>query len=297
MSVVIKSNNVAVNNFGPSKMLGKTALSEFNLYKSRVLADGGVINDEARTLKAFELLFKAKMYGHMNTAVSGTFGVKKNSSGGITKLYALDGVDLVGVTYGTGVLPTLDASNNISFSANVPSQNVNGGMFTTQSKLICSKVGNFGYSVSVKDIGDTTAVRRVAGLTKHDDVNNTVQIAQIITTPGSGEAVLNIQADPLNLTIANNSPNVNINVLANSYPMISFLTVPEVSQKFGSRNGVEVTTSTGKTFTSITVEDFYIDFGGTFQSNAKYFSKATVRDFFCFNQATRAQSTLLSSFV
>ena len=150
--------------------------------------------------------------------------------------------------------------------------------------------------MSIKGFGDTSNVRRVAGLTKHDDVNNTVQIAQIITTPGSGEVLLNIQADPLNLTVANNSPGVEIGVSAYAYPMISFLTVPELSQKFGSRNGVEITFPVGKTFTSITVEDFYIDFGGTFQSNVKYFSKATVRDFFCFNQATRAQSTLLSSF-
>lgn len=57
-----------------------------------------------------------------------------------------------------------------------------------------------------------------------------------------------------------------------------------------------MTLPTGKTFTSITVEDFYIDFGGTFQSNLKYFNKATVQDFFCFIQATREQSTLLSSF-
>jgi hypothetical protein len=62
------------------------------------------------------------MYGNMNSAVSGTFGVKLNGSGGITKLYAIDGVDLVGVTYGSGTLPTLDTSNNISFAANDPSQ-------------------------------------------------------------------------------------------------------------------------------------------------------------------------------
>lgn len=295
MSVVIKSNNVATVTLGTQKMLGKTAQSEYDAYKARVLADGGVIKDEERTLKAFNLLFSSKMYGNMNSAVSGTFGVKTNASGGIEKLYAIDGVDLIGVTYGTGVLPTLDTSNNISFAANDPAQNVNGGMFTTQSKLICSKVGNFGYALSVKDHGDTTSVRRLAGLTKHSDVPNTVIIAQLVTATG-GEVHMNMQADPLNLTATKNPPEVRINVSIYNYPMISFLTVPELSQKFGSRNGVEMTSPTGKTFTQISTEDFYIDFGGTFQSNMKYFSKATVRDFFCFNQATRAQSTLLSSF-
>lgn len=295
MSVVIKSNNVATNFLGTQKMLGKTAQSEFDVYKARVVADGGVIKDEERTLKAFNLLFSSKMYGNMNSAVSGTFGVKTNASGGIEKLYAIDGTDLIGVTYGTGSLPTLDASNNISFAANDPAQNINGGMFTTQSKLICSKIGNFGYALSVKNFGDSTTFRRLTGLTKHADVPNTVNIAQLVTE--TKHVLLNIQANPLNLTVANNSSDVVINVSEHNYPMISFLTVPELSQKFGSRNGVEMTTPTGKTFTQISTEDFYIDFGGTFQSNTKYFSKATVRDFFCFNQATRAQSMLLSSFV
>ena len=296
MSVAIKSNNVATVSLGTQKMLGKTAQSEFEAYKARVLADGGVIKDEERTLKAFNLLFSSGMYGHMNSAVSGTFGVKTNASGGITKLYAIDGTDLVGVTYGSGTLPTLDASNNISFAANDPAQNVNGGMFTTQSKVICSKVGNFGYSVSVKDFGDTTSSRRLAGLTKHNDVPNTAIIAQLETIT-SGDVVMQVQADPLNLTTSGSIQGVGVRVVGYSYPMASFLTVPEVSQRFGSRSGVQILSLPGKTFTQISIEDFYIDFGGTFQSNTKYFSKATVRDFFCFNQATREQSTLLSSFV
>lgn len=297
MSVLIKSNNALQDGgLGTIKMLGTTAQAQFDVYKARVLADGGVIKDEARTLKAFNLLFASKMYGNMNTAVSGTFGVKLDTNGGITKLYAIDGTDLIGVTYGTGTLPTLDELNNISFAANDPDQNVNGGMFTTQSKLICSKIGNFGYTVSVKDFGDTTAIRRLAGLTKHDDIANTVIIAQLATLGATGEAVLNMHADPLSLTVTANSPEVKINLSNFNYPTVSFLTVPEVSQKFGSRNGVEMTMPTGKTFTQISTEDFYIDFGGTFQSNTKYFSKATVRDFFCVNQATRGQSTQLSSF-
>ncbi|EPP3506192.1 hypothetical protein ACUN5M_000372 [Acinetobacter baumannii] len=296
MSVVIKSDNIATNNFGPSKMLGKTPESEFQAYKTRVIADGGVIKDETRTLNAFKLLFNSKMYGNMNTAVSGTFGVKVNGTGGIEKLYSIDGADLIGVVYGTGTLPTLDASNNISFAANNPAQNTNGSMFTTAAKLIMSKVGNFGYATCVKDFGDTTAIRRLAGLTKHNDVINTSTISNLVTSPSAGEVVWYVHADPLSLTTSNNSPDVRINVISSSYPMISFLTVPSVSQKFGSRAGAEMTLPTGKTFMEITTEDFYLDLGGTYQSDLKYFSKATVRDFMCFSQATREQSTLLSTF-
>lgn len=296
MSVVITSDNVANSYFGTSKMLGTTAELEFQSYKTRVLADGGVIKDEERTLKAFKLLFNSKMYGNMNCAVSGTFGVKLNASGGIQKLYSLDGADLIGVVHGNGSLPVLDSSNNISFAANDPAQNVDGGIFTTASKFITSRVGNFGFATCIKDFGDTTAIRRLASLTKHNDVTNTSTISNLVTNPSSGEVAWNVHADPLSLTTSNNSPDVRINVVSFNYPMISFLTLPSASQKYGSRSGSEITAPTGKTFMEITSEDFYIDFGGTIQSNIKYFSKATVRDFMCFNQATREQSNLLSAF-
>ncbi|MFX5472126.1 hypothetical protein ABTD76_17540 [Acinetobacter baumannii] len=296
MSVAINSDNIASNSFGPSKMLGTTPEIEFQNYKARVIADGGVIKDETRTLNAFKLLFNSKMYGNMNTAVSGTFGVKVNGTGGIEKLYSIDGADLIGVVYGTGTLPTLDASNNISFAANDPAQNTNGAMFSTSSKFIMSKIGNFGYATCVKAFGDTSAIRRLAGLTKHNDVVNTSIISNLTTDPGASEVTWYVHEDPLSLTTSNNSAAVRINVVSSNYPMISFLTVPSVSQKFGSRAGAEITLPTGKTFMEITTEDFYIDLGGTYQSNLKYFSKATVRDFMCFSQATREQSTLLSAF-
>ena len=155
MSIIIKSNNALSTSsagFGTTKMLNTTAQAEFDAYKARVLADGGVIKDEARTLRAFNMLFANKMYGNMNTAVSGTFGVKLDGSGGITKLYAIDGTDLVGTAYGTGTLPKLDANNNIDFSSNVSTDNVNGAMFSTANKLTLSKAGRFGYSINAKTL-------------------------------------------------------------------------------------------------------------------------------------------------
>lgn len=293
MSVLIKSNNEAISFIGTSKMLGTTAQIEFDKYKARVIADGGFIKDEARTLKAFNLLFSSKMYGNMNCAVSGTFGVKQDASGGIVKLYSIDGGDLVGVTFGSGVLPSLDAANNISFAANDPAQTVNGGLFTTTSKVVTSKVGNFGFATRMVDYGDRLS-RRLAALTKHTDVANTVVIADLYTS--SGDVSLSMHADPLSMTSANESSVIRVSIDGYNQPMLSFLTMPSISQKFGNRSGSEVTAPTGKTFMEITKEDFYIDFGGAIKSNIKYFSKATIKDFFCFSQATRAQATVLSTF-
>lgn len=294
MSVILKSNNVLQSDgFGQVKMLGTTAQAQFDAYKARVLADGGVIKDEARTLSAFNLLFDKKMYGNMNTAVSGTFGVKVDANGGLTKLYAIDGVDLIGVTYGTGTLPTLDTNNNIVF-ANNAAQNTSGGMFVSGSKLIASKVGNFGFLITAKAF-ITTQTQRIAGLTKHNDVANT-QVISNLSSYATGEMAIVTQTDPFTLTATPTLVTTKAQAQQAGYPPIVFMHDVTTQTVAGSRSGNEVVTASGKAFSAITTEDFYIDFGGEYHSDKKYFANATVRDFFCFSQATRAQSTLLSSF-
>lgn len=294
MSVIIKSNNVASKSFGTTKMLGTTAQAEFDKYKARVMADGGVIKDEARTLAAFNLLFTSKMYGNMNTCVSGTFGVKTTGTD-INKLYAIDGLDLTSVKFGTGSLPTLTAENNISFSTNAAT--VNGGMFTTANQLIVSKIGTFGYMTRLSEMKSGSKV--IAGLSKHDDEINTAAIALISSGAGGGGAdiQLNMQADPLSLTSYTPSPLITMNSGALAgYPAVTFTTMPELNKKVGYRNGVLTATSTGKTFSQITSETFYLDFGGAYYSNSKQFTNDTVRDFMCFSHATELQAAALSRF-
>lgn len=293
MSVIIKSNNVASKSFGTTKMLGTTVQAEFDKYKARVVADGGVIKDEARTLAAFNLLFTSKMYGNMNTCVSGTFGVKTTGAS-IDKLYAIDGLDLTSVKFGTGSLPTLTAENNISFATN--SATTDGGMFTTATQFIVSKIGTFGYMTRLSEM--KVGANYIAGLSKHDDEINTVPIAVIASgAGGGGDIQFNIQADPLSLTSYTSSPLIAINSgSAAGYPAVTFTTMPELNKKVGYRNGVFNKTSAGKTFSQITSETFYLDFGGVYYSNSKEFTNDTVRDFMSYSHATELQAAALSRF-
>lgn len=295
MSITIKSNNIAANNFGSVKMIGTTAQSEFDKYKARVLADGGVIKDEARTLAAFNLLFDTKMYGNMNTAVSGTFGVKMNGSG-IAKLYSLDGEDLVGVVYGTGSLPTLDVNNNISFAAN--STTVNGGMFSTATKKILSKAGNFGFVVKVDSSSTTSELTTVAAVSLHAD-----EVAEKTTAKlaYNGVSVLyTTQKDPLNLSSPTYLPTASVVINADSYNPFAIRSSTLDGNIQFSRAGALVNSKpaiqTGQPFEEIKSKEFYIDFGGEALSTTKSFTNAVIKGFMSFNQATAQQAAQLSGF-
>ena len=294
MSVLIKSNNVLQNGgFGTVKMLGTTAQAQFDVYKARVLEDGGVIKDEGRTLRAFNMLFANKAYGNMNTAVSGTFGVKLDSNGGITKLYAIDGTDLIGTAYGTGTLPKLDADNNIDFTANSLTDNVNGGMFSTDNKLIVSK-GNMGVQLRVKS-WDTSIPSRFFHITKHNDVTNTQQIVGVSSNI-NGDVIFSVQTGTLQLTATPAITTAKANAPYYSYPPINFIVDADKDLVVGNRSGAEVTTAAAKAIAELKTQDFYLDFGGQFASDKKYFAKAVIRDMFCFAHASRTQATALSTF-
>lgn len=293
MSIIIKSNNALSTSsagFGTTKMLNTTVQAEFDAYKARVLADDGVIKDEARTLSAFSVLFNNKMYGNLNTAVSGTFGVKLDGNGGITKLYAIDGVDLVGTVYGTGTLPKLDANNNIDFSSNVSTDNVNGAMFSTANKMVLSRAGRFGYLINAKTLKSTTT--RLAAVTKHADVT-AVNAPSYITANGTTPLSFTSQ---LNALVLNGAATV-VSTNAGFYNAPhSHIALPSDNLFAQNRGGSEVTTASGKFIPEIVTEQFYIDFGGQFTSDKKYFTDTVIRDFFSFNHASKAQAAALSAF-
>lgn len=291
MSIITKSNNLlSGSGLGTTKMLNTTVQAEFDAYKARVLADGGVIKDEARTLSAFNLLFNNKMYGNLNTAVSGTFGVKLDTNGSITKLYAIDGTDLIGTAYGTGVLPKLDANNNIDFTTNSATDNVNGAMFSTANKMVLSRAGRFGYLVNAKTLKTTTT--RLAAVTKHADVTATNPASYVVATNASSLAFTS-QLNSLALT---GTPTI-VTTTAGFYNAAhSHIALPSDNLFAQNRGGAEVTTGTGKFIPQITIEQFYIDFGGQFTSDKKQFTDTVIRDFFCFNHASRGQAAALSAF-
>lgn len=87
MSIVLKSNVVSENNLGTYKSLTSNATTELAAYKARVLADGGEIIDEAETLSAFQFLINQGVYGIARTFIGAKYGMKRNGSGHITKLY------------------------------------------------------------------------------------------------------------------------------------------------------------------------------------------------------------------
>lgn len=291
MSVIIKSNNVAQATIGTIKMLDTSAQAEFDAYKTRVLADGGVIKDENRTLSAFNLLFDTKMYGNMNTCVSGTFGVKTNVNGGIIKLYAIDGADMEGNAYGTGTLPTLTPENNISFAANnaTAENNANGGMFSTP-KMRMSKTNTFGIALRISKL-EPSSGKTLCALTFHADEVNSTSPLRIRTT---GDALYYTNAAG-KLSGNLNEPVV-IYVKDYGYPSVALWSKIGGATRFGSRAGEQVTSVAGDIFEEIATRELYLDFGGAYLSNEKQFSNDTVRDFMCFNQATANQATQLSSF-
>lgn len=298
MSVIIKSNNIAVNNFGTLAMIGTTANAEFDKYKARVVADGGVIKNEPRTKRAFDFLFNKKMFGNMNSFVSGSFGAKLNGSGGVTKLYAIDGVDLIAKAYGTGTLPTLGAGDSISFAANSVTDNVNGAMFSSASKFIVSKAGSFGYGVRIYSSGNTsTAYYIVAALSKHNDVVNSTPISRLDLSQSEGNFYYSMTKNPLSLTAGVSSELLAVRYLGGTTPLMTFLSQPMLPYKIGAKSGVETTTMTvDEPFAELKTESFYLDFGGAYQSNTKKFAIASVIDFMCFKQATREQALALSNF-
>lgn len=298
MSIIIKSNNVASNSLGTVKMLGTTAQVEFDKYKARVVADGGVIKDESRTKRAFKVLFDTRMYGNMNSFVSGGFGAKVDGSGGITKLYAIDGVDLIGHVYGTGTLPVLSDGNSISFAANSHTDDINGGMFSSESPFIQSKFGSFGFAVRIWSSGEgTTAYAPVSGLTLHNDEPNTAPIVGLDLSKTTKEMVFFMAKNPLNLTASSLSEAARVSYLQAVTPLISFLSQQTSPYKLGFKNKNQITAlTTDKPLDELQTKPFYLDFGGTYRSDGKKFAIASIIDFMCFNQATSEQAVALSDF-
>lgn len=150
MSVIIKSNMVAKKHLGSIHTIGSSPQDKFDEYKSRVQADGGVITDPVKTLNAFKMLFNNALLGKMTTFVSGFFGVKKDSSGNLDKLYAIDGEDMVVKVYNSGSKPRLDASNNIDFTTNNTGATLGpdlaGSMFETAPIADWVVDGEFGFA-------------------------------------------------------------------------------------------------------------------------------------------------------
>lgn len=132
MSLVLSSNQIATRNLGSYKSLVSNATDEFAAYKARVLADGGVIVDETATQSAIQKLITKGVYGLAKIYVGGNFGVKKDGSGNLVKLYSIDGQDMTLFSIGTGK-PVNHIGNEIVFTNEIKSgtTQTDGTVFAT----------------------------------------------------------------------------------------------------------------------------------------------------------------------
>lgn len=146
MSVVIKSNQVSRSNFGDLSYIGKDSKTIFNDYKSRVEADGGIINDNNAVNSVISFVTGNGIEGLVHFAVSGKFGVKKNSEGKVVKLYSVFGDDFNLITKGSGEAPTLTEDNLLDFRSNDPTTtSLSGAFFGTDKAVNVSRTNRIGY--------------------------------------------------------------------------------------------------------------------------------------------------------
>lgn len=278
MSILIKSNNALTNGgLGTVKMIGATAQAEFDKYKSRVLADGGTIKSETKTLEAFKLLFNLKLYGLMGTYVTGDFGVKVNSSSGIEKLYAIDGEDMTGVTYGSGVLPRLSESNEIDFSSNPAGITENLGILTT-NKMPQTTSGSYAFFVKFSDATSPTGTaRNYTGLTVHDDGNYQApvfysRLAGMVEV----ENRTTVQPAPLNPSIPNYENFVNGRIYANKKLYALYNNTDKVL--IGNISGTKLSKNVEADLTG----NYYLDLGGTHMGSLKIATDSKIQSFASF---------------
>lgn len=153
MSLILKSNVVSKNaNFPSVKQVTSTTAIWYNNYKTRVLADGGVITSEPKVKEAISFIFKNKLIGRLSACASPYYGVKKNASGEVLKLYSLDGEDLVSEVLGTGSHPVITTDGYLEINPNVTGVTTQGnrGVIRTENKVSFKKSKQIGYATVFK---------------------------------------------------------------------------------------------------------------------------------------------------
>ncbi|MCF4552252.1 hypothetical protein L1Z56_05985 [Acinetobacter baumannii] len=295
MSVEINSNIVSKNNFGPYLSLVTKPSDAFAAYKARVLADGGAIQDEAATLKAFEYLINNGLYGATKTWVSSKFGLKLDSDGSIYKAYSVDGADLVGKTFGTGNYPKL-LEGEITFS-NVRSDATNGGILTTELPLKLQGKGTALGIKMAKVLVSAAQQNMMASLTLHEDVNNASALLYLLQKGNGDQLAFMRQID-----VANNNSSV-----AAKYVTALLVTITNSTYLFRTSEYLAICEGyRGGNLTTLPVANpanfdgfsAYIDFGGSYRkaSNLKVtnFGNFSASHFFLFDEITDARAIKLA---
>ncbi|MDO7421710.1 hypothetical protein Q5X32_04245 [Acinetobacter baumannii] len=295
MSVEIKSNIVSKNNFGTYLSLVTKPSDAFAAYKARVLADGGVIQDEAATLKAFEYLITNGLYGATKTWVSSKFGLKLDSDGSIYKAYSIDGADLVGKVFGTGSYPKL-LEGEITFS-NLRADATNGGILTTELPLTLRGKGTALGIKMAKVLVSAAQQNMMASLTLHEDVNNASAVLYLLQR--GNESLLSFMRQ---VGVVNNNSSTQakyvtaqLNTISNS--MYLFRTSEYLTICEGYRGGT-LTTQPNADPANFDGYTAYIDFGGGYRKAANLkatnFGEFSASHFFLFDEITDARAIKLA---
>ena len=142
MSLILKSNSYYT---GTKKLPSTitqimTADEYFASYKARVEDDGGIIVNETKTKATIDFLFANDFMSRANSITDSLYGIKKDGDK-VTKLYAIDGSDLTGKTYGTGTYHTLDTDDSLKPTLSTGSQN-HGCIYMSDNPLRVSAKGD-----------------------------------------------------------------------------------------------------------------------------------------------------------
>ena len=301
MSIVLKSNVVSENTLGTYKSLTSNATTELAAYKARVLADGGEVIDEAETLSAFQFLINQGVYGIARTFIGAKYGMKRNGSGHITKLYSLDGEDLVAFNLGAGVPVTL-VNGEISFSNTImadTSAQTAGTIFITQSKI---KARGRGLVVGVSGSrmqSSTVAQNSVAGFTLLDAVPNSSLLWGVTLPTNSGTiACVRQTGEAPNQNSTATTTSLIAGFLANSNKY-TFFADNKNKQLKGYRGGMLTTMpSTASQFSNLDGFEGYINFGGTvnnFSGSKRYnFGNFAASRFFMYDDLPQTKVEALA---
>lgn len=271
MSIVLKSNVASENNLGTYKSLTSNATTELAAYKARVLADGGEIINEAETLSAFQFLISQGIYGIARTFIGAKYGMKRNDSGHITKLYSLDGEDLVAFNLGAGSPVTL-VNGDISFSNTImadTSAQTAGTIFITQSKI---KARGRGLVVGVSGSriqSSPVEQNAVAGFTLLDAVPNASPLWRVTlgTSSGSITCIRQTGETPNQNTTA--STTALFSAMLASGNKYVFFADNKNKQLKGYRGSILTTNpSTDKQFSNLDGFEGHINFGGMVHNSA-----------------------------
>lgn len=168
MSIILKSNvaytgDKKLKSVIPSVM---TADQYFTAYKNRVVADGGYIVDEVKTLATINFLFTNDLISRATSIVSSKYGLKVDG-GKVTKLYGLDGADLVAVLHGTGDYYTIDGTDGSLKPYTSTFSNANGCLYQSEKPVRIASKGKIAF-ISMPVVTSTSNANASAIMTYAD---------------------------------------------------------------------------------------------------------------------------------